>query len=65
MMYNEQKLIDIMFQIGLMIHNNSYFKNKTNEEVCAWIRSQLEQCGFETMPLGSSWGILKEVKNAK
>ena len=54
-----------MFQIGLMIHNNSYFKNKNNEEVCAWIRSQLEQCGFKTVPLGSSWGILKEIKNAK
>ena len=62
---NEQKLIDIMFQIGLTIHNDLWFQNKNNEEVCKWIRDQLKQCGFETVPLGSSWGVLKEIKNAE
>ena len=62
---NEQKLIDIMFQIALIIHNHPYFQNKNNEEVCKWIRDQLNKSGFETIPLGSSWGILKENINAK
>ena len=62
---NQQKLIDIMFEIALMIHNHPYFQDKNNEKICEWIRNQLKQCGFETIPLGSSWGVLKEIKNAK
>lgn len=54
-----------MFEIALMIHNYPYFQDKNNEEVCEWIRSQLKQCGFETIPLGSSWGVLKEINNAE
>jgi len=56
---NEQKLIDIMFEIGLMIHNNEWFNEKSNEEVAEWIREQLKMCGFDTKPIGSSWGVLK------
>ena len=56
---NEQKLIDIMFEIGLMIHNNEWFNEKSNEEVAEWIREQLKMCGFDTKPIGSSWGALK------
>jgi hypothetical protein len=55
---NEQKLIDIMFEIGLMIHTHTWFKDKDNEEVCEWIRGQLDGCGFHTEPCGSSWGVL-------
>ena len=62
---NEQKLIDIIFQIALTIHNHSYFQNKNNEEVCEQIRDQLKKCGFETVPIGSSWGVLKENINAE
>jgi len=54
-----------MFEIALMIHNHPYFQDKNNEKICEWIRDQLKQCGFETTPLGSSWGVLKEIKNAK
>lgn len=56
---NEQKLIDIMFEIGLMIHNNEWFNEKSNEEIAEWIREQLKMCGFDTKPIGSSWGVLK------
>lgn len=56
---NEQKLIDIMFQIGLTIHNNEWFQEKTNEEVAEWIANQLRECGFDTQPMGCSWGVLK------
>ena len=56
---NEQKLIYIIFEIGLMIHNNEWFNEKSNEEVAEWIRKQLKICGFDTKPIGSSWGVLK------
>lgn len=47
-----------MFEIGLMIHTHEWFKDKNNEEVCEWIREQLDGCGFHTEPCGSSWGVL-------
>ena len=56
---NEQKLIDIIFEIGLMIHDNEWFNGKSNEEVAEWIREQLKLCGFDTKPIVSSWGVLK------
>ena len=62
---NEQKLIDIMFQIGLMIHNHPYFKDLSNEQVCEWIRTELNECGFPVKPVGSSWGVLDLEKNEK
>lgn len=65
MQSNEQKLIDIMFEIGLMIHNHPSFKDKNNEEICDWIRKQLKECGFETKPIGSSWGVLIMIDKEK
>lgn len=61
---NEQKLIDIMFQIGLTIHNNKWFKDKTDEEVANWIAEQLRKTGFDTIPMGSSWGVLYKQKDS-
>jgi hypothetical protein len=55
---NEQKLIDIMFQVGLTIHNHKYFKKKSNEEIAEWISEQLNNMGFKTEPCGASWGVL-------
>lgn len=55
----EQKLINIVFDIGLTIHNNKWFKKKDNEQVAQWIREQLEKCGFEVVPVGCSHGVLK------
>lgn len=58
--YREQKLIDIMFEIGLTIASHEFFANhKSNETVAKWISEQLKKCGFETEPTGSSWGVLK------
>lgn len=55
---NEQKLIDIMFEIGLTIKDNPVLNRKSNEELATWIREQLSLCGFETEPIGASWGVL-------
>lgn len=59
---NEQKLIDLIFEIGLTINDKKYrnfFKGKNNEEVAKWIADILKELGFETYPCGGSWGILK------
>lgn len=56
---SQQKLIDIMFQVGLTIHNERFFSGLTNEEVAEWIRDQLKQTGFEVTPMGASHGVLK------
>jgi len=59
---NEQKLIDIMFSVGIMIHEHrTVFEGKSRKEVAAWIAEQLEHCGFKTIPLDHSWGALVEI----
>lgn len=59
-MNNEQKLIDIMFDVAMTMHQNPWFIDKSQEEVAEWLRGQLKACGFETEPCGASWGILKQ-----
>lgn len=73
-MSREQELINIMFSIGLTIHDShttgitttrgddipNWFKEKSQEEVAQWIREQLNGCGFEVEPCGMSHGTLKE-----
>lgn len=54
----EQKLIDIMFAIAL--NSAWYMHGKSREEITAWVSNQLAQCGFQTTPMGSSWGVLKK-----
>lgn len=56
----KQKLIDIMFETGLAIHNNPWFKGKSNEEVAGWIKETLDKTGFKVVPMGASWGVLIE-----
>ena len=57
----EQKLVDIMFQVGLMLSSPLYkMRNLPEEEKAAWIIEQLEVCGFPTYPCGMSWGILHD-----
>jgi hypothetical protein len=56
----EQKLVDICFQCAIMVHMNpkGCFTGKTNEDIANWVSNQLRQCGFETHPIGMSWGVL-------
>lgn len=56
-----QKLIDICFQCVLVATDDKNFKikNGTDEEKATWVARQLRLCGFDTEPLGSSWGVLK------
>lgn len=57
MQMNDQKLIDITFEIALVAAN--YLHGKSNEEIAEWVAKQLRDCGFDTEPRGASWGILK------
>jgi len=56
-----QKLIDIMFQIAMVLHSgcNTWAKDWSDENIAEWIRDQLKICGFDTVPMGASWGVLK------
>jgi len=59
-----QRLIDICFEIGLVISDPKLdLYKKTNDEKGEWIANQLRQCGFDTDPCGASWGVLKEKPN--
>ena len=56
---SDQKLIDIMFEVGLMIHQYSETMG-SREDVAKWIAAQLKLCGYDTQPMGASWGSLKK-----
>lgn len=65
--HREQKLVDLCFQIALMISTPGkdrggipYDLTKLSaSEKAAWVAKQLRACGFDTEPVGSSWGVLK------
>lgn len=51
-----QKLIDIMFQAVMV--SAHHLHGKADEEIAAWLREQLRECGFPTQPRGCCWGVL-------
>lgn len=59
MKQNEQKLIDLMFEMVLTTSTHKWFKNKSNDEIAKWARDKLKIFGFKTEPCGASWGVLK------
>lgn len=67
-MNREQKLIDIMFEIAQASYRwdrndtdeiTSYY-NEGREKHMEWVAEQLRSCGFDTRPVGMSWGVLKK-----
>jgi len=63
-MMNEQKLIDICFELVATVQADRRFENKPMPEVMAWVADQLRKYGFDTEPVGASWGILKTPRRA-
>ena len=55
----EQQLIDITFQIALTIQENHALNALPRERLAEWVATQLHICGFDTQPMGASWGVLK------
>lgn len=59
----EQELVDIVFACVLMRHDPMFrasFEALDQEQMAAWVAKQLRGCGFETVPMGSSWGVLTD-----
>lgn len=56
----EQKLVDICFQLAIMVHCDERFAKRGVEGVAEYVASQLKQCGFPTHPVGMSWGVLDQ-----
>ena len=64
-MEREQKLIDIVFSIAQASYlmrrtpeeQSDYYKSIRDEHM-EWVAKQLELCGFPTVQMGSSWGVL-------
>lgn len=54
----EQKLIDAMFQMVLTAATHEWFKDKTQEEIAEWVRTQLAALNITVIPVGSSYGML-------
>jgi hypothetical protein len=63
----EQKLVDLCFSIALMLSTPGNDRSgepydmtvMTTERKAEWIAHQLRECGFDTEPMGISWGVLK------
>ena len=57
---NEQRLVDISFQLVLALYNDQeWLKKQSRDQVVDWTADQLRQCGFDTKPVGSSHGFLQ------
>jgi hypothetical protein len=55
-----QKVINIAFDAVLTAAKHDWFRDKDNDEIAAWLREQLEDCGYTTVPIGCSHGTLVE-----
>jgi hypothetical protein len=57
---DKQILVDICFDLVMTIHTYpDRFAKLSKEEIADWTAKQLRGCGFDTKPIGSSWGVLK------
>jgi hypothetical protein len=57
---DQQKLIDLCFELVLTATGDPIFCAKTVEEKAIWVVEKLRNGGFDTTPVGASWGVLKE-----
>ena len=54
----EQKLIDLMFEMVLVATNDPVFCKRPRGERMAWVANNLRSMGYDTHPIGSSWGVI-------
>lgn len=55
---DKQTLIDIVFETVMIVAKHKSFRKMSNQELAEWTAKQLKDCGFPTIPCGSSWGVL-------
>lgn len=56
----EQKLVDLIFSVGLTLSANTRLHGAPQETVARWIADQLRMMGYQTRPVGSCWGVLTD-----
>jgi hypothetical protein len=54
----KQKLVDICFEITITVAKHKSFSKMSTEQLAEWTAKQLRDCGFDTQPVGASWGVL-------
>lgn len=52
----EQQLVDYCFEFALK--SAQYMQNRSRDDIAAWVRHNLKECGFPTIAAGMSWGVL-------
>lgn len=62
---NDQKLIDLMFALVLVATDDPIFCKKPRGERMAWVANNLRERGFDTHPIGMSWGVLVDEEYRK
>ena len=61
-----QKVIDICFECVLLATDKKYKIHKmSDEDKAEWVARQLRGCGYDTIPMGSKWGVLKDLYKIK
>ncbi len=57
----EQQLVDLIFNVAMVARDRSdWFAESSRETVAGWVAYNLRGCGFYTVPMGSSWGVLRD-----
>ena len=54
----KQKLINLMFEMVLSTTNDPVFCKRPRGERMAWVANNLRSMGYDTHPIGSSWGVI-------
>ena len=58
-MSEQQHLVDICFQIAFTVARDKKLAALPQPQIASWVAGQLKACGFDTIPCGASWGVLK------
>ena len=64
----DQKQIDTLFNLTILIHEHEWFgkrkKHRDREEVQEWVAKKLASTmSIYTVPMGMSWGVLTDKEN--
>jgi hypothetical protein len=54
----KQELIDLMFSMVIASTNDPVFCKRPRGERMAWVANNLRDMGYDTHPVGMSWGVL-------
>jgi hypothetical protein len=54
----KQKLINLMFEMVMVTTNDAVFCKRPRGERMSWVANNLRELGYDTHPIGMSWGVL-------